>query len=72
MVPDSQAYKNMEMTSECIGITFDLNVMLVLIGFHIVGAAVACAILESPSGFEPLCETIAPNYLKRVTIPSLP
>ena len=41
-----------------------------IIGFHFVRAAVACAILERTSGFEPLCETTAPRYLKLVTVPS--
>ena len=47
-VHDSQAYKNMEMTRECISNTFDPKDMLfsLQIGFSFVGPAVACPILE--------------------------
>ena len=38
--------------------------------FRFVRTAVAGSILERTSGFEPLCETIAPMYLKLVAIPS--
>ena len=40
------------------------------IGFCFVRAAVAYAILERTIGFEHLSETIAPRYLKLVTVPS--
>ena len=45
----------MEMTRECFGFTFDLRGMLLSlqIGLRSVGAAVACEILETISGFEP-------------------
>ena len=43
-----------------IGFTYDLrDILLSLqIGFCFVQAAVACAILEGTSGFEPLCEQL--------------
>ena len=52
--------------------TFDPRDMLLSlkIGFSFVRAAVACAILERISGFEPSSETTAPRYLKLVTVPS--
>ena len=40
------------------------------IGFSFVRAAVAGAILERTSGFEPSSETTAPRYLKLVMVPS--
>ena len=40
------------------------------IGFSFVRAAVACAILERTSGFQPSSETIASRYLKLVIVPS--
>ena len=39
-------------------------------GFSLVRAAVACAILERTSGLEPSSETTAPRYLKLVTVPN--
>ena len=38
--------------------------------FSFVSAAVACAVLERISGLEPKSKTIAPRYLKLVTVPS--
>ena len=68
----SQAYRNMEMTRECIGFTFDPRDMLLSLqmGFSFVRAAVACAILERTSGLEPSSETTTPSYLKLVTVPN--
>ena len=62
----------MEMTRECISFTLDPRdiVLSHQIGFSFVRAALACAILERISGFEPLSETTAPRYLKLVTVPS--
>ena len=37
-------------------------------GFSFVRAVVACAILERISGLEPSSETIAPKYMKLVTV----
>ena len=72
MVHDSKACIYMEMTRMRISFTFDpRNMLLSLrIGFSFVRAAVACAILESISDLEPSSETIAPRYLKLVTVPS--
>ena len=39
-------------------------------GFNLVNAAVACAILESISGFEPSSVITEPRYLKLVTVSS--
>ena len=66
----SQAYRNMDMAREHISFTFDPRRMLLSLqmGFSFVRAAVACAILERTSSFEP--ETIAPRYLKLVTVPN--
>ena len=71
-VHDSQAYRNMEMTRERISFTFDPRDMLLSLqmGFSFVRAAVVCAILERTSGLEPSSETIAPRYLKLVTVPN--
>ena len=49
---------------------FDYMLLYLQIGFSFVRAAVACAILERTSGFETSTETIAPRYLKLVTLPS--
>ena len=71
-IHDSQEYRNMDMTWERISFTSDPRDMLLShnIGFSFVRAAVACAILERTAGFEPSSETIAPRYLKLVTVPS--
>ena len=57
-IPDSQAYKiyeNETMTRDCFGFTFDPTGVLLSLqtGFHFVGDAVVCAILEKTSGFKP-------------------
>ena len=56
----------------CISFTFDLTDRpYVAISPNLLPRAlVACAMLERTSGFEPLCETTAPKYLKHVTVPS--
>ena len=71
-VHDSQAYRNRDMTGECISFTFDPRDMLLSfhIGFSVITAAVACAILERTSGFQSSSETIAPRYLRLVTVQS--
>ena len=62
----------MEMTRERISFTFGPRDMLLSlqISFSFVRAAVACAIHERTSGFGPSSETIAPRYLKLVTVPN--
>ena len=59
--------ENMEMTRECISFTFDpRDILLALkIGFSILRAELACAILERISGFQPSSETTAPRCLLR-------
>ena len=71
-VHDSQAYRNVEMTTERISFTCDSRDMLLSLqmGFSFVRAVVACAILERTSGLEPSSETTAPRYLKLVTVPN--
>ena len=68
----TQAYRNMEMTRECISFIFDPRDTLFPLhtGFSFVGAAVARAILERIFGFEPSSETTASRYLKFVIVPS--
>ena len=63
----------MEMTRKRINFSSDLRDMLLSLqlGFRSVRTAVVCAILERTSGFEPLCETTAPRYLKLDTVLSL-
>ena len=70
MVHDSQAYRNMEMTRECISLTFDpRDTFLTLqMGFSFVRTAVACAILERISGLEPSSETTAHTSYKKVYV----
>ena len=52
---DPQAYRKMDVTMERISCILELREILPSIqpGFNLVSAAVACAILESISGFEP-------------------
>ena len=66
----SYSYRNMDMIRERIIFTFDPRDMLISlhIGFSFVRAAVACAILERTSSFEPSSAPIAPRYLKLVTL----
>ena len=60
----------MDMTRELISFIYDPRDMLLSLqmGFGFVRAAVACAILERTSGFEPSSERIAPRYLKLVSV----
>ena len=54
-VHDSQAYRKMDVTRERISRILELREILLSfqIGFSLVNAAVACAILQSNSGLEP-------------------
>ena len=54
-VHDSQAYRKMDVTRERISRILELREILltIQIGFSLVNAAVACAILQSNSGLEP-------------------
>ena len=69
-VHDSQAYKKMDVTRECISHILELREILLSFqtGFNLVNAAVVCAILESISGLKPSSVTTEPRYLKLVTI----
>ena len=69
-VHDSQTYKKMDVTRECISHILKLREMLLLFqtGFSLLNAAVFCAILESISGLEPSSDTTEPRYLKLVTV----
>ena len=62
----------MEMTREHTSFTFDPKDLLfsLQIGLSFVTAAASCAIHEWIFGFEPSSETIAPRYLKLVTVHS--
>ena len=52
---DSQAYRKMDMTRECISCILELREILLSFqtGFNLVIAAAVCAILDSISGLEP-------------------
>ena len=69
-VHDSQAYRKMDVTRECISRTLELREILLSFqtGFKFVIAAVACAILESISGLKPSSVVTEPRYLKLVTV----
>ena len=69
-VHDSQAYKKMDVTRECIRHILELREIppSPQTGFNLVSAAVVCAILESISGLEPSSVITEPRYLKLVTV----
>ena len=71
-VHDSQACRKMDVTREGISRVLELREILlsIQIGFSLVNAAVACAILESISGLEPSSVITEPRYLKLVTFSS--
>ena len=71
-VHDSQAYRKIGVTRERIGRILELREILlsIQIGFNLVNAAVACAILDSISGLEPSSVITEPRYLKLVTVSS--
>ena len=64
-VHDSQAYRKMDVTRERISRILELREILlsIQIGFSLVNAAVACAILQSNSGLEPSSVITEPRYL---------
>ena len=68
----SQAYRKIDVTRERISRILELREILLSIqtGFSLVNIAVACAILESISGFEPSSVIAEPRYLKLVTVSS--
>ena len=65
-VHDSQAYWKMDVTREHIRRILELREILLSFqtGFNLISAAVACAILESISGFEPSSGITEPRYEK--------
>ena len=71
-VHDSQAYRKMDLTRECINRILELREILLSfqIDFNLVNAAVVCAILESISGLEPSSVITEPRYLKLVIVSS--
>ena len=71
-VHDSQAYRNMDVTSECISRILELREIHLSFqtGFNLVNAAIVCAILESISGLEPSSVMTDLRYLKLVTVSS--
>ena len=70
-VHDSQAYRKMDVTRECISHILELREILLSFqtGFNLVNTAVVCAILESILGLEPSSVT-EPRYLKFVSVSS--
>ena len=68
-VQDSQAYRNMDMTRDCISLIFELSALF--LSFQMVlslaSAAVAWAILANISGLDLSSAIIAPRYLNRLT-----
>ena len=66
-VPDLQTYRNMEMTKEGIGFTFDLRNMLLSLqtGIPFERAAAACAILEGTFGFGPFVKQLLRGICNR-------
>ena len=71
-VHNSQACRKMDVTRERVGRILELREILlsIQIGFSLVNAAVACAILQSNSGLEPSSVKTEPRYLKLVTVSS--
>ena len=73
-VLDSQAYRNMDVTRECISRILELRVREMLLsfqtGFNLVSAVGVWAILESISGLESSSVITEPRYLKLVTVSS--
>ena len=69
-VHDSQAYRKMGVTKESISRIMELREIFlsIQIGFSLVNAAVACAILQSNSGLEPSSVITEPRYLKLVIV----
>ena len=70
--PDSQAYRKMDVTRECISRILELREILLSFqtGFIHVSASVVCAILESISDLEPSSVITEPRYLRVVTVSS--
>ena len=69
-VHESQAYRKMDVTKECIRRILELREILLSFqtAFNLVSAAVVCTILENISGLEPSSVITEPRYLKLVTV----
>ena len=69
---DSQAYRKMDVTRECISRILELIETLLSFqaGFNLVKTAVVSAILESISGLEPSSVITEPSYMQLVTVSS--
>ena len=72
MVHDSQAYRKMDVTRECVSCILELREILLSFqdGFNLINAAVVYAVLESISGLDPSSVLTEPRYLKLVTVSS--
>ena len=62
----SHAYKNIELTSDCMSriFSFSFSVLSYHITFSLDRAAIVCPVIAKMSAFEPLSLMIAPKYLK--------
>ena len=71
-VYDSQAYRKMNVTRECISRILELREILLSFqtGLNLVNATVLRAILESIAGLEPSSVITEPRYLKLVRVSS--
>ena len=71
-VHDSQTYRKMDVTRQCVSHILELKEILLSFqtGFSLVNAAVVCAVLRSISGLEPSSVITEPRYLKLVTVSS--
>ena len=71
-VHDSQAYRKIDVTRECIRRIFDLREILLSFQtfFNLVNAVAVCAVLESISDLEPSSVITEPSYLELVTVSS--
>ena len=71
-VNDSQAYRMMDVTRECISCILEQREILLSFqtGFSLVNAAVVCVVLESIPGLEPSSVITEPRYLKLVFVSS--
>ena len=71
-VHDSQAYRKMDVIRERISCILELIEMLLSFktGFNLVYPAIACAVMESISGFKPSSDAEEPRYLELVTVSS--
>ena len=74
-VYDSEAYRKVDVTRECISRILELSLREILLsfqtGFSLVNAAVICAILESISGLETSSFITESRYLKLMTVSKL-